>query len=119
MQHPVRHRHRPAQFAALQGAAFGQLRPFPTTTSLGVFSRKRSLKCCVERLMEMLGIDIGISPGLGTAVRITARIEDHDVTDKILIHLDAQSAQSPTPGALRPPSRAPPQLGQGCYDQGE
>jgi len=42
-------------------------------------------------------------------VRIIACIEDPDIIEKILTHLDAKGAES---GATRrPPSRAPPQRG--------
>jgi len=72
-----------------------------------------------QRLKRVFGIDIETCPGCAGAVRSIACIEDHDVIDKILTHLDTRAAQSPTPGALRPPSWAPPQLSQGCADQGD
>jgi hypothetical protein len=51
-------------------------------------------------------------PACGGAVRIIACIEDPDIIEKILTHLDAKGAES---GATRrPPSRAPPQ--QGLFD---
>jgi hypothetical protein len=45
-------------------------------------------------------------------VRIIACIEDPDIIEKILTHLDAKGAESEA--TRRPPSRAPPQ--QGLFD---
>jgi hypothetical protein len=65
----------------------------------------------------LFGIDIEtpgqargrLCPACGGALRIIACIEDPDIIEKILIHLDAKGAES---GATRrPPSRAPPQRG--------
>ncbi len=48
-------------------------------------------------------------PGLRWAVRIIACIEDPEVIEKILTHLDAKAAE---PRTIRsPPCRAPPQAG--------
>jgi len=46
-------------------------------------------------------------------VRIIACIEDPDVIEKILAHLDAKGAESEA--TLRPPSRASPQ--RGLFDE--
>jgi hypothetical protein len=54
----------------------------------------------------VFGIDIEICPACGGAVRIIACIEDPDVIDRILTHLDAKTAESEAP--RRPPCRAPP-----------
>ena len=59
--------------------------------------------------------DVGQSgcPACGGAMRIIACIEDPDVIEKILTHLDAKA---PEPEATRrPPCRAPPQ--RGLFDE--
>ena len=66
-----------------------------------------------QRLKRVFGIDIETCEACGGAVRIIACIEDADVIEKILAHLDATA---PEPEAsLRPPSRAPPQ--RGLFDE--
>ena len=62
-----------------------------------------------QRLKRVVGIDIATCTACGGAVRIIACIADPQVIDKILSHLDVQSVESST--AMRPPCRAPPQLG--------
>ena len=44
----------------------------------------------------------------GGALRIIARIEDHEVIERILAHLDQKTTESP---GWPPPCRAPPQRG--------
>ena len=62
-----------------------------------------------ERLRREFNIDIETCPACGGAVRIIASIEDREVIEKILAHLDAKGA---APEATRrPPCRAPPQAG--------
>jgi hypothetical protein len=46
-------------------------------------------------------------------MRIIACIEDPEVIDKILAHLDAKASEPEAP--LRPPCRAPPQ--RGLFDE--
>jgi len=46
-------------------------------------------------------------------MRIIACIEDPDVIEKILTHLDAKASEPETP--RRPPCRAPPQ--RGLFDE--
>jgi hypothetical protein len=61
------------------------------------------------RLKRVFGIDIETCPTCGRAMRIIACIEDPEVIEKILAHLDAKVAE---PEATRqPPCRAPPQRG--------
>lgn len=52
-------------------------------------------------------------PACGGAVRIIACIEDADVIEKILAHLDAKASESEA--LRRPPCRAPPQ--RGLFDE--
>ena len=66
-----------------------------------------------QRLKRVFGIDIETCPACGGAERIIACIEDSDVIEKILTHLDAKA---PEPEATRrPPCRAPPQ--RGLFDE--
>ena len=58
---------------------------------------------------RVFGIDIETCPACGGAVRIVACIEDPDVIEKILNHLEEKSPGSVPPGL--PPSRASPQIG--------
>ena len=59
-----------------------------------------------QRLKRVFGIDIETCPASGVTVRIIACIEDPDVIEKILTHLDAKTAEPEAP--RRPPCRAPP-----------
>jgi hypothetical protein len=60
-----------------------------------------------QRLKQVFGIDIETCPACGGAVRIIACIEQPEVIDKILTHLDSKGAC----GVARrlPPCRAPSQ----------
>jgi hypothetical protein len=49
---------------------------------------------------------IETGPACGGAMRIIACIEDPDVIEKILTHLDTKAAEPRAP--MRPPGRAPP-----------
>ena len=60
-----------------------------------------------QRLKRVFNIDIETCPACGGAVRIIACIEDPEVIEKILTHLDAKGAI--TEASRRPPCRAPPQ----------
>ncbi len=63
----------------------------------------------VQRLKRVSNVDIETCPACGAPVRIIACIEDPEVIEKILTHLDAKGA---APEATRrPPCRAPPQAG--------
>jgi len=66
-----------------------------------------------QRLKQVFGIDIETCPACGGTVRIIACIEDPDVIEKILAHLDAKAAEPEA--TRRPPCRAPPQ--QGLFDE--
>ncbi len=59
--------------------------------------------------IRLFGIDIETCPACGGAVRIIACIEDPEVIEKILTHLDAKGV--PAEASRRPPCRAPPQAG--------
>ena len=61
-----------------------------------------------QRLKRVFGIDIQTCAPCGGAVRIIARIENPEVIEKILAHLDQKTTESP---GWRPPCRAPPQRG--------
>lgn len=62
-----------------------------------------------QRLKRVFGIDIEACPACGGAMRIIASLEDPDVIEKILAHLDAKGAECEA--IRRPPSRGPPQRG--------
>ena len=63
-----------------------------------------------QRLKRVFGIDIETCSVCGGAVRIIACIENPNVIEKTITHLDAKAA-APEP-LLWPPSRASPQRGQ-------
>ena len=54
-----------------------------------------------QRLKRVFGIDIETCPACGGAMRIIACIEDPEVIEKILAHLDAKASEPEAP--LRPP----------------
>jgi len=62
---------------------------------------------------DLVGIDIETCPACGGAVRSIACIEDSDVIEQILTHLDAKASEPETP--RRPPCRAPPR--RGLFDE--
>ncbi len=72
-------------------------------------AERRASMSWAQRLKGVFGIDIETCPGCGGAVRIIACIEDPEVIEKILTHLDAKGAAPET--SRRPPCRAPPQAG--------
>jgi len=74
-------------------------------------AERRAAMTWAQRLKRVFASDIKTSPGCGGTARIIACIEDQEVIDKILTHLDTGSAQPSGPGALPPPTPAPPQLG--------
>jgi len=70
-------------------------------------AERRAAMSWAQRLKRVFGIDIETCPACGGAMRIIACIEDPDVIEKILAHLDAKVAEPDAP--RRPPCRAPPQ----------
>ncbi len=62
-----------------------------------------------QHLKRVFEIDIETCVACGGAMRIIACIEDVDVIEKILAHLDAQGAECEA--TRLPPSRAPPRRG--------
>ena len=69
-------------------------------------AERRAAMTWAQRLKRVFGIDIETCPACGGAMRIIACIEDPDVIEKILAHLDAKVAEPDAP--RRPPCRAPP-----------
>ena len=72
-------------------------------------AERRASMTWAQRLKRVFGIDIETCQACGGAVKIIACIEDQDVIEKILTHLDEKTPASPR--MQRPPSRASPQLG--------
>ena len=56
-------------------------------------AERRTAMTWAQRLKRIFGIDIGICAACGGAVRIIACIEDAEVIEKILAHLDAQAIE--------------------------
>jgi len=69
-------------------------------------AERRAAMTWAQRLKRVFGIDIQTCAACGGAVRIIACIEDPDVIDRILTHLNAQAPEAEAP--RRPPCRAPP-----------
>jgi len=76
-------------------------------------AERRAAMTWAQRLKRVFGIDIETCPACGGAMRIIACIEDPDVIEKILAHLDAKVAEPDA--SRRPPCRAPPQ--RGLFDE--
>ena len=72
-------------------------------------AERRAAMSWAQRLKRVFGIDIETCAACGGAVRIIACVEDVQVIEKILAHLDAKASEPEA--ALRPPCRAPPQRG--------
>ena len=71
-------------------------------------AERRAAMTWAQRLKRVFGIDIQTCAACGGAVRIIACIEDPEVIEKILAHLDQKTTESP---GRPPPCRAPPQRG--------
>ena len=76
-------------------------------------AERRAAMTWAQRLKRVFGIDIETCPACGGAVRIIACIEDPDVIEKILTHLDVKGGEPEA--TSRPPCRAPPQ--RGLFDE--
>ena len=70
-------------------------------------AERRAAMTWAQRLKRVFGIDIETCPACGGAVRIVSCIEDRDVIEKVLTHLEAAESSA----SMRPPCRAPPQPG--------
>ena len=70
---------------------------------------RRTSMSWAQRLKRVFNIDIETCPACGGAVRIIACIEDPEVIEKILTHLDEKGGSAEA--FRRPPCRAPPQAG--------
>ena len=70
-------------------------------------TERRASMTWAQRLKRVFNIDIETCQACGGAVRIIACIEEPDVIEKILTHLDKQGTS--TDVARLPPCRAPPQ----------
>jgi hypothetical protein len=70
---------------------------------------RRGSMIWAQRLRRVFNIDIETCQACGGAVRIIACIEDPEVIEKILTHLDAKGVAPEA--SRRPPCRAPPQTG--------
>ena len=72
-------------------------------------AERRAAMTWAQRLKRVFGIDIETCLACGGAVRIIACIEDPDVIEKILTHLDVKGGEPEA--TRRPPCRAPPLRG--------
>jgi hypothetical protein len=63
-----------------------------------------------QRLKRVFNIDIEVCGRCGGPVRVIACIEDQDVIDRILAHLERKEQNTPTLPHLAPPTRAPPEI---------
>ncbi len=72
-------------------------------------AERRASMTWAQRLRRVFNIDVETCPACGGAMRIIACIEDPEVIEKILTHLDGKGAAAEAP--RRPPCRAPPQTG--------
>ena len=70
-------------------------------------AERRAALTWAQRLKRVFGIET--CAACGGSVRVIACIEDAEVIEKILTHLDKHAADPQGPG--RPPCRAPPQCG--------
>lgn len=68
-------------------------------------AERRAAMTWARRLKRVFGIDINICPACGGAMRIIACIEDPDVIEKILTHLDGKALEPKA--TRRPPWRTP------------
>lgn len=70
-------------------------------------AERRAAMTWAQRLKRDFGIDIETCSACGGAARIIACIEDPNVIEKILTHLDANAPE--LDATRRPPVRTPPQ----------
>jgi hypothetical protein len=78
-------------------------------------AERRAVMTWAQRLKRVFGSEIESCAACGGAMRIIACIEDPDVIEKILAHLDEKVAEPDAP--RRPPCRAPPPRGL-CEETG-
>jgi hypothetical protein len=62
-----------------------------------------------QRLKRVFNIDIGVCGRCGGSVRIVACIEDQNIIDRILAHLESKEQNPPALPHLASPTRAPPE----------
>ena len=74
---------------------------------------RRAAMRWAQRLKRVFGIDIETCPACGGAARIIACIEDPDVIEESLTHLDAKAAERHA--LMRRRCRAPPR--RGLFDE--
>ena len=61
-----------------------------------------------QRLKRVFNIDTAVCGRCGGSVRVIACIEDQDIIDRILAHLESKEQNTPALPHLAPPTRAPP-----------
>ncbi len=61
-----------------------------------------------KRLKRVFNIDIAVCGRCGGSVRVIACIEDQDIIDRILAHLESKEQNTPALPHLAPPTRASP-----------
>ena len=61
-----------------------------------------------QRLKRVFNIDIAVCGRCGGSVRVIACIEDQDIIDRILAHLESKEQNTPALPHLAPPTRASP-----------
>ncbi len=71
-----------------------QLGAQEATDDEATLAKRRASMTWVQRLKRVFGIDVEGCPVCGGAMRIIACIEDPDVIEKILSHLDAIASES-------------------------
>jgi hypothetical protein len=62
-----------------------------------------------QRLKRVFSVDIEVCGRCGGSVRIVACIEDQNIIDRILAHLESKEQNPPALPHLAPPTRAPPE----------
>jgi Putative transposase len=61
-----------------------------------------------QRLKRVFNIDIEVCGRCGGSVKVIACIEDQDIIERILAHLESKEQNTPALPHLAPPTRAPP-----------
>ena len=85
----------------------GAMRPVDSDVVSSI--QRHAAMTWAQRLKRVFNIDIEVCGRCGGSVRVIACIEDQEVIDRILAHLESKEQNTPTLPHLAPPTRASPE----------
>ena len=85
----------------------GAMRPVDSDVVSSI--QRHAAMTWAQRLKRVFNIDIEVCSRCGGSVRVIACIENQDVIDRILAHLERKEQNTPALPHRAPPTRAPPE----------